>query len=84
MIDEEVRRIVDTCYRKAQDLLKANEEKLRKISARLMEKEVLDSEEVKDLAGMNGTVKDEAPGPPPSVTSSWPGPVPSSEEPAKG
>ncbi len=54
MIDEEVRRIVDECYRKAKELLLANEDKLRKISARLLEKEVLDAEEVKELIGMNG------------------------------
>ena len=57
MIDEEVRRIVDSCYQKARDLLKLNEEKLRKVSARLLEKETLDSEEVKELIGMNGQAK---------------------------
>lgn len=54
MIDEEVHRIVDECYRRAKELLLANEDKLRKISVRLLEKEVLDAEEVKDLIGMNG------------------------------
>ncbi len=54
LIDEEVHRIVDECYRKAKEILRANEEKLRKIAARLLEKEVLDAEEVKELIGMNG------------------------------
>lgn len=57
MIDEEVRRIVDSCYQKAQELLKVHEDKLRKIAARLLEKEVLDSEEIKDIAGLNGAIK---------------------------
>ena len=61
MIDEEVRRIVDDCYQKARDLLKTHEDKLRKIADRLLEKEVLDSEEIKEVAGMNGL-----PVPPPS------------------
>ncbi len=53
MIDEEVRKIVDTCFQKAKDLLKANEDKLKKLSDRLLEKEVLDAEEVKNVVGMN-------------------------------
>jgi cell division protease FtsH len=55
MIDEEVRRIVDECYKKAYALLKKNEDQLRKISTRLLEKEVLDAEEIKGLIGMNGS-----------------------------
>ena len=56
LIDEEVHRIVDECYRKAKEILRANEDKLRKIAARLLEKEVLDAEEVKELIGMNGII----------------------------
>ncbi len=75
MIDEEVRRIVDECYQKAHELLRANEGKLRKISARLLEKEVLDSEEVKELSGLNGLPKkEEEPG---KENPLWPAPDPS-------
>ncbi|MBI3306856.1 MAG: ATP-dependent zinc metalloprotease FtsH [Candidatus Omnitrophica bacterium] len=54
MIDEEVRHIADTCYQKAHELLKANADKLRKLADRLIEKEVLDSEEIKNIVGLNG------------------------------
>ncbi len=54
LIDEEVRHIVDDCYDTAKKFLTTHEDKLRKLSARLLEKEVLDSEEVKGLVGMNG------------------------------
>jgi cell division protease FtsH len=57
MIDEEVRRIVDDCYNKAKELLKKNEDQLRKISTRLLEKEILDAQEIKDLIGLNGLPK---------------------------
>ncbi len=53
MIDEEVRRIVDACYQKARELLKSNEEKLKKLADRLLEKEVLDAEQIKQVVGMN-------------------------------
>ncbi|MBI3314073.1 MAG: ATP-dependent metallopeptidase FtsH/Yme1/Tma family protein [Candidatus Omnitrophica bacterium] len=53
MIDEEVRRIADTCYQRATELLKTNQDKLRKLADRLIEKEVLDSEEIKTLVGLN-------------------------------
>jgi len=49
LIDEEVRNIVDEAYHRAKDLLKANEEKLKTLSTALIEKEVMDGEEVKKL-----------------------------------
>ncbi|MBI4368457.1 MAG: ATP-dependent zinc metalloprotease FtsH [Candidatus Omnitrophica bacterium] len=52
-IDEEVRRIIDECHKRAETILKANQDKLKKLSDRLLEKEVLDSEEVKQLVGLN-------------------------------
>lgn len=61
MIDEEVRRIVDECYQKARELLKKNQDQLKQLSTRLLEREVLDAEEVKILLGMNGTQNNEAP-----------------------
>jgi len=52
LIDEEVRYILDEAYHKAKDLLKANQDKLLILAKALMEKEVLDGEEVKKLLGM--------------------------------
>lgn len=54
-IDEEVHRIVDACYKRAHELLKTHEDKMRKLSEKLLEKEVLDAEEIKEIVGMNGT-----------------------------
>ena len=55
MIDEEIRRIVDECYKKAKDLLIENKDKLEQVAKTLLEKEVLDAEEVKKIIGLNGT-----------------------------
>jgi cell division protease FtsH len=53
MIDEEVRRIVHECYEKARHMIRGNEDKLRKLSERLLEKEVLDADEIKQVLGMS-------------------------------
>ncbi|MBI4358703.1 MAG: ATP-dependent zinc metalloprotease FtsH [Candidatus Omnitrophica bacterium] len=52
-IDEEVRRIVDECYQRARMTLEKNLDKLKNLSNRLLEKEVLESEEVKQIVGLN-------------------------------
>lgn len=54
-IDEEVRRIVDEAYNRTKKLLGDNIDKLKKLSDRLLEKEVLDSVEVKEIIGFNST-----------------------------
>jgi cell division protease FtsH len=51
-IDEEVKRIVDESYQNAKGLLQQNMDKLKSLSAVLLEKEVLDGEEVKRLLGI--------------------------------
>ncbi|MBI2167392.1 MAG: ATP-dependent zinc metalloprotease FtsH [Candidatus Omnitrophica bacterium] len=56
LIDEEVRKIVDECHEKASQLVRIHLEKLKKLSERLLEKEVLEAEEVKALVGLNGPV----------------------------
>lgn len=56
-IDEEVRKIVDDCHIRATDLLRIHLDKLRKLADRLLEKEVLEAEEVKNLVGLNGKVE---------------------------
>jgi len=48
-IDKEIRRIIDDCYKRAKDELTANIEKLKALAGKLLEKEVLDSEEVKKI-----------------------------------
>lgn len=53
-IDEEVRKIVDECHTRASELIGNNLDRLRRLSERLLEKEVLEAEEVKQIAGLNG------------------------------
>ncbi|WP_226702020.1 ATP-dependent zinc metalloprotease FtsH [Microbulbifer elongatus] len=48
-IDEEVRRIIDTCYERAEKLLQDNRDILEAMKDALMEYETLDAEQVDDL-----------------------------------
>ncbi|MBU3911845.1 MAG: ATP-dependent zinc metalloprotease FtsH [Candidatus Omnitrophica bacterium] len=48
-IDKEVRRITDECYSRAEKELAKNSDKLKLLAEKLLEKEVMDSEEVKSL-----------------------------------
>lgn len=50
-VDEEVKRIVEEAYQKAKGILKQNIDKLKLVAQRLLEKEVLDAQEVKDIIG---------------------------------
>jgi cell division protease FtsH len=52
LIDEEVKKIVDEAYIRAKTLLQQNLDKLKSLSNVLLEKEVLDGEEVKRLVGI--------------------------------
>jgi len=52
IIDEEVKCIVDGAYLQAKAILRENQEKLKILSNILLEKEVLDGEEVKQLLGI--------------------------------
>ncbi|MBC2722155.1 ATP-dependent zinc metalloprotease FtsH [Desulfosporosinus sp.] len=58
-IDKEARRIIDGCYKKAQDLIEQNIDKLHAIAEALMEKETLD---VKDFAALMAKFDDKAEG----------------------
>ncbi len=49
LIDEEVKKIIGEAYSKTKNLLQQNAEKLKVLSAALLEKEVMDGEEVKRL-----------------------------------
>ena len=48
-IDAEVTRLVGEAYRKAEDLIKANRDKVEKLANKLLEVETIDGEEVKAL-----------------------------------
>ncbi|MGD0337086.1 MAG: ATP-dependent zinc metalloprotease FtsH [Candidatus Omnitrophota bacterium] len=52
IIDEEVKKIIDQSYANAKSLLEENVGKLKLLSNALLEKEVLDGEEVKKLLGI--------------------------------
>ena len=45
VIDEEIKNIIDACYKKATELLSANEDKLHKVAGVLLEKEKITGEE---------------------------------------
>lgn len=53
IIDDEIKKIVDDAYFHAKDVLKLNIDKLKTLTAKLLEKEVLDGEEVKALLGIS-------------------------------
>jgi len=52
LIDEEVKKIIDTAYTRAKNLLLENKDKLSLLANTLLEKEVMDGEEVKKLLGI--------------------------------
>ena len=45
MIDEEMKKIIDACYDKAKEILRANEDKLNAVAGVLLEKEKITGEE---------------------------------------
>ncbi len=54
MIDEEVQKIVHDCHTQATELIRMHLDQLKKLSERLLEKEVLEADEVKVIVGLNG------------------------------
>ncbi|MDD5236902.1 MAG: ATP-dependent zinc metalloprotease FtsH [Candidatus Omnitrophica bacterium] len=52
-IDEEIRKIVDDTYLRAKNMLTENGDKLKLLATTLLEKEVMDDEEVKQLLGLS-------------------------------
>lgn len=52
VIDQEVKRIVDECYSRAKKALVDNKDKLIALATKLLEKEVLDVKEIKELLGL--------------------------------
>ncbi|MGD9015099.1 MAG: ATP-dependent zinc metalloprotease FtsH [Candidatus Omnitrophota bacterium] len=51
IIDEEIQDIINQAYNKAKKMLQENQEKLNRLASSLLEKEVLDGEEVKKIVG---------------------------------
>ena len=51
LIDEEIRRLVEGCYERAKQTLMAHRSQLDALAHALLEKEVLDGEEVKRIVG---------------------------------
>ncbi|MFH1519920.1 MAG: ATP-dependent zinc metalloprotease FtsH [Candidatus Omnitrophota bacterium] len=49
IVDQEVKRIVAECYERAKNLIEDNKKKLKLLANALLEKEVLDVEEVKNI-----------------------------------
>lgn len=52
IIDGEIKRIVDDCYSRAKRLIKENQDKLKLLADTLLDKEVLNVEEVRKLIGL--------------------------------
>lgn len=52
VIDEEVKKVIDTAYLRAKELITQNIERLKALSNALLEKEVLDGEEVRKVTGI--------------------------------
>jgi cell division protease FtsH len=49
MIDEEIKEIIDKCYKETKEMLIEKRELLDKMADALLKKEVLDKEEIKNL-----------------------------------
>ena len=58
-IDQEVRKIIEECYDRAKQVITENKELLTKIAEALLEKEVLTSEEIYEIAGMKDPMSEE-------------------------
>jgi cell division protease FtsH len=48
-IDDEVRKLINSCYERAKEILTEKKEKLDMLSKLLLEKEVVEGEELKKL-----------------------------------
>jgi len=52
IIDEEIKRIVGECHQRAKGLIESNKKKLKLLADALLEKEVLDVQEVKHIINL--------------------------------
>ncbi|MDD5136019.1 MAG: ATP-dependent zinc metalloprotease FtsH [Candidatus Omnitrophica bacterium] len=53
LIDQEVRKIVDDCYERAKNELLKHQDKLKMLAERLLEKEIMEVDEIKILLGFD-------------------------------
>ncbi|MFA6321461.1 MAG: ATP-dependent zinc metalloprotease FtsH [Candidatus Omnitrophota bacterium] len=53
IIDQEIRKIVDECYERAKSELIKHQDKLKLLAERLLEKEIMEIEEIRALTGFN-------------------------------
>ena len=60
LIDQEVKRIVDGCYKKAKDELLERKDQLKALAETLLEKETLDDKEVKNIIGIKDADTEDA------------------------
>jgi cell division protease FtsH len=51
-IDQEVKRLIDGAYKKVQELLGANQDKLKVLAAALLEKETIEGDEIRKILGL--------------------------------
>ena len=70
MIDEEVRKFIDESYKETYALIEKNRTLLDKLSARVLEKETLDEEEIRVICGLAPAVPPKEPPAPPSAAAS--------------
>jgi cell division protease FtsH len=50
-IDEEMRRIINECYKRGEEIVKNNKSKIEELAKTLLEKEVLDAQEIEKILG---------------------------------
>ncbi|MDT8392454.1 MAG: ATP-dependent zinc metalloprotease FtsH [Bacteroidales bacterium] len=62
MIDKEIKLLVESAYDRAVDLLTKNRDKLEKLATRLLEKEVIFSEDLEEIFGPRPWDEDKRPG----------------------
>ncbi|MFH1868222.1 MAG: ATP-dependent zinc metalloprotease FtsH [Candidatus Omnitrophota bacterium] len=61
LIDNEIRSIVDNAYKRAKDMLVKNQDKLIKLADALLEKEVLDAKQAREIVGLPEKEEEKAP-----------------------
>jgi cell division protease FtsH len=60
LIDEQVKKIIGASYTRSQELIERNKDKLIEISKALLEKEVLDSDEIEKITGVIKAPREQA------------------------
>ncbi|MFH0763473.1 MAG: ATP-dependent zinc metalloprotease FtsH [Candidatus Omnitrophota bacterium] len=53
LIDQEIRKIIDDCYKRAKSELEKHKDRLKTLAEKLLEKEIMEVEEIKVLLGLD-------------------------------